>query len=232
MDDEDTAASDQMSPPYQNQMLYSRRNRIQALLNNKDQVIKTLQKNSYMKMKRWGLATPRLCCQWSISKRYILGTGVTYSLTEIFGVEGDINFSPDLGEADWKPLTEHNQELGNISKIQTWKLLFYFHPSMEKQLLLDEIILFDIYDNWLWCHSTRWPKATQTEEDQATIVTQVGLHPTTNYGGEPDYLQRQCCCSSWNFLDAIHWNNQLHHLGDEEQPHHSFSGSIFFPIIQ
>ena len=35
----------------------------------------------------------------------IVGAGLAYHVTEIFAVEGNFDFSPDLGEKDYKPLT-------------------------------------------------------------------------------------------------------------------------------
>ena len=54
--------------------------------------------------------------------RYLLGAGFGYHVTEIFAVEAQGIFSPDLNEADWKPITRQiineNQVTPDISKIQ------------------------------------------------------------------------------------------------------------------
>ena len=67
-------------------------------------------------MKRWE-ASPHIAFVPNdpFLRRYIIGAGMTYNFTEIFAIEGDINYSPDLDKADWKPLTTQLVEENSVS---------------------------------------------------------------------------------------------------------------------
>jgi hypothetical protein len=82
----------------------------------KKQVIKTIQRKTFMKIHRFE-ASPHAAfvANDPFLNRYIVGSGLAYHFTEIFAVEGSFDFSPDLGESDWKPLTKQLVEENNVS---------------------------------------------------------------------------------------------------------------------
>ena len=83
--------------------------------------------------------------------RYMIGVGLGYHLTEIFAIEGNLAYSPDLGRGDWKPITEQlvdkNHVSPDISKLQlVANGTFLFSPIYGKVALNgNRIINFDIY---------------------------------------------------------------------------------------
>ena len=158
------------------------------------QIIKTLQRKTFLKMKRWELS-PHIAfvANDPFLNRYVLGVGVTYNLTEVFGVEAMLDFSPDLGDADWKPLTKQlvneNSVSPDISKIGAFgSFCFVFSPIYGKAAVVGKnIINFDIYGKFGMggAQTTDDLKALsggKSENNETALSTQVQFHPTTNFG--------------------------------------------------
>ena len=155
------------------------------------QIIKTLQRKTFLKLKRWELS-PHLAFVSNdpFLNRYIFGVGVAYNITEVFSVEGMLDYSPDLGDADWKPLTkqlvEENSVSPDISKIGAFgSFCFIFSPIYGKAAVIGRnIINFDIYGKFGMgmTQTVDDLSALQAEEDERAQSTQVQFHPTTNFG--------------------------------------------------
>ena len=155
------------------------------------QVIKTLQRKTFLKLRRWELS-PHLAFVSNdpFLNRYIFGVGVAYNITEVFSVEGMLDYSPDLGDADWKPLTkqlvEENSVSPDISKIGAFgSFCFIFSPIYGKAAVIGRnIINFDIYGKFGMgmTQTVDDLSALQAEEDERAQSTQVQVHPTTNFG--------------------------------------------------
>jgi outer membrane beta-barrel protein len=159
----------------------------------KKKLIKTLQRKNFSKMGRWE-ASPHVAfvANDPFLNRYIVGTGINYNLTEIFAVELNMDFSPDLGDTDWKPLTtqliEENHVSPDISKLTYFgSASFLFSPIYGKVAVVGRnIINFDIFASF-GMGMTRTSddlEALDTEaNDTRAVVTQHQMHPTTNFGG-------------------------------------------------
>jgi outer membrane beta-barrel protein len=158
----------------------------------KKRLIKTIQKSFYKKG-RWE-ASPHLAfvANDPFLNRYIVGAGINYNLTEIFAVEATADFSPDLGEADWKPITKQlvnkNQVSPDISKIDYFgSVSFLFSPIYGKVALVGrEIINFDIFGAFGMgmTHTGEDLDALDAEETDARAASTLEQwHPTTNFGG-------------------------------------------------
>ena len=90
----------------------------------------------------------------------IVGTGINYNLTEIFAVELNLDFSPDLGDTDWKPLTkqliEENHVSPDISKLTFFgSASFLFSPPwfVLSSFVLNSLCLFSPPS---FVHSAGW----------------------------------------------------------------------------
>jgi outer membrane beta-barrel protein len=160
--------------------------------NSNRRVIKTIQAKSFLKINRWEIS-PHVAFVSNdpFLNRYIVGTGVGYHLTEIFAIEGMLDFSPDLGTSDWKPLTtqlvEENHVSPDISKLNLFgSTCFVFSPIYGKAAISGrKIINFDIYGKF-GMGATRTAddlEALQAEGDAKAESTQFQVHPTTNFGG-------------------------------------------------
>lgn len=155
-------------------------------------VIKTLQRKTFMKMGRWELSPhAAFVSNDPFLNRYIVGAGVGYHITEIFAIEGMIDFSPDLGEGDWKPLTSQlvgeNNVSPDISKLTYFgEACFVFSPIYGKAAIRGRnIINFDIYGKFgMGATATADDlDALQAEGEPTAVATQNQVHPTTNFGG-------------------------------------------------
>lgn len=155
-------------------------------------VIKTIQRKNFMKIDRWELS-PHVAfvANDPFLNRYIAGAGIARHITEVFAVELTADFSPDLAEGDWKPLTkqlvEENRVSPDISKLTYFgALTFQFSPIYGKVAVVGrEIITFDIYGQF-GMGMTRTADdltALQAEGDPRAQSTQFQIHPTTNFGG-------------------------------------------------
>ena len=156
------------------------------------QIVKILQRKKFLKLKRWELS-PHLAFVTNevFHNRYIVGVGVGYNLTEIFALEGIIDFSPDLGGADWTELTKQLVEASgasspNISKLQAHaNICFVFSPIYGKTAVLNnKIVLFDLYGKFGMgvVQTVDDLSALQAEDDPSAQSTQVQVHPTSNFG--------------------------------------------------
>ena len=160
--------------------------------NSNRRVIKTIQAKSFLKINRWEVS-PHVAFVSNdpFLNRYIVGTGVGYHLTEIFAIEGMLDFSPDLGTSDWKPLTtqlvEENHVSPDISKLNLFgSACFVFSPIYGKAAISGrKIINFDIYGKFgMGATQTKDDlEALQAVGDPKTEKTMDQLHPTTNFGG-------------------------------------------------
>ena len=151
-----------------------------------------IQKKDFMKIGRFE-ATPSVgfVTNDPFLNRYIAGVRLGYHLTEIFAIEGELSYSPDLGETDWKPLTtqlvNENNVSPDISKLTlVSNATFQFSPIYGKVALGGgNIIHFDIYGAFgMGVTQTRDDlRALQAEGDPIAQATEVQLQPTTNFGG-------------------------------------------------
>jgi outer membrane beta-barrel protein len=155
-------------------------------------LIKTLQKKNFVKSDRFeGNVHVAFLANDPFLNRYIAGASFGYNLSEIFGLEGSIDFSPDLGESDWKPLThqlvEENNVSPDISKITLFgSASFIFSPIYGKAAINGkDIINFDMFGAF-------GMGAARTADDcealgkcgeEAVEATEFQVHPTTNFGG-------------------------------------------------
>jgi len=173
------------------------------------QIIKTLQRKTFLKLERWELS-PHVAFVINdpFLKRRILGTGVAYNLTEIFAVEGMIDYGLDLGDADLSTLTKQIKDDNNvapdISRVLAFgDVSFVFSPIYGKAAVLGrKIVNFDIYakvgmgvaqtkddgtisgildndDNICPDLAT----LNSGSEEAAFCQTQIQWHPTTSFGG-------------------------------------------------
>jgi outer membrane beta-barrel protein len=161
--------------------------------NSKKRLIKTIQKKNFYKKGRWE-ASPHFAfvANDPFLNRYIVGAGLNYNLTEIFAVEVNMDFSPDLGDADWKPVTkqliEENHVSPDISKLTYFgSASFLFSPIYGKVAVVGrEIINFDIFGAF-GMGMTRTSESLEALDAEAgnerAVLTQHQMHPTTNFGG-------------------------------------------------
>jgi len=159
----------------------------------KARLIKTIQRKKFFKKGRWE-ASPHVAfvANDPFLNRYIVGSGINYNITEIFAVELNMDFSPDLGDADWKPVTkqliEENHVSPDISKLTYFgSATFMFSPIYGKVAVVGrEIINFDIFAAF-GMGMTRTSESLEALDAESTneraVRTQHQVHPTTNFGG-------------------------------------------------
>jgi len=158
----------------------------------KRRIIKTIERKNFLKLGRWEVA-PHVAfvANDPFLSRYIVGASVGYNITEIFALELSGDFSPDLGNADWKPLTkqlvDENHVSPDISKLTFFgAATFQFSPIYGKVAIVGrDIINFDIFGNF-GMGATRTAddlEALQKVGDPRAMATQFQIHPTTNFGG-------------------------------------------------
>jgi outer membrane beta-barrel protein len=160
----------------------------------KKQVIKTLQRKTFLKLGRFEAAPHgAFVINDPFLNRYIVGASLAYHWTEIFGVEANFDWSPDLGEGDWKPLTsqlvEKNSVSPDISKLTlAGSLSFQYSPIYGKVAVVGRrIVNFDVFGNFGLGFARTTDdldalQATEAENPEA-VATQFQTHPTTNFGG-------------------------------------------------
>ncbi|MEL6345001.1 MAG: outer membrane beta-barrel domain-containing protein [Myxococcota bacterium] len=155
-------------------------------------IIKTIQQKNFLKLGRWELSPhAAFVSNDPFLNRYIAGIGVGYHLTEIFAIEAMVDFSPDLGEGDWKPLTtqlvEENEVSPDISKLGLFgSACFVFSPIYGKAAISgNNIINFDIYGKFGMgaTNTSDDLDALQAAGEASAIATENQIHPTTNFGG-------------------------------------------------
>ena len=159
----------------------------------KPKLIKTIQRKKFFKKGRWE-ASPHIAfvANDPFLKRYIVGSGINYNITEIFAVELALDFSPDLGEADYKPVTtqliKKNSVSPDISRLTYFgSASFLFSPIYGKVAVMGgKIINFDIYTAFGMgvTQTSECLECLDADENlDATRNTANQLHPTTNFGG-------------------------------------------------
>ena len=155
-------------------------------------LIKTLQRKDFLKLGRFEVS-PHLAfvANDPFLNRYIVGAGINYHLTEIFAIEVTLDYSPDFGRADWKPLTKQlvdkNSVSPDISKMTfAGNASFLYSPIYGKVAVGRKIIAFDIYGAFGAGATVTNDDldALQTDDtDQRAVATATQTHPTTNIGG-------------------------------------------------
>lgn len=127
--------------------------RVEVVLpDRKKKVIKTLQKKNFMKIGRFeAMPFVGLVTNDPFVRRIIFGGGIGYHFTEVFGVELQGGFSPDLNRGDWKPVTtqlvDENQVAPEISRMVGHAIAnLHFSPLYGKVATVgNTAINFDIY---------------------------------------------------------------------------------------
>jgi outer membrane beta-barrel protein len=152
-------------------------------------IIQTFQQKTFLKIGRYE-AAPHIgfVTNDPFVNRYLVGAGLTYHVTEIFGVELSGTFSPDFGDADRKPITdqiiEFNEVTPDISKIQFYvNGNFQFSPIYGKVAVgRGKIIVFDVFGLFgTGVVNTRDDLAALgATENPAALATESQFHPTLN----------------------------------------------------
>jgi outer membrane beta-barrel protein len=154
-------------------------------------IIKTIQKKNFLKLGRFE-ATPGVAFVTNdpFLNRYIVGMGLGYHATEIFEIEANFGFSPNLGEADWKPLTSqlvnNNHVSPDLSPLTVFgNAMFLYSPIYGKVAVGQRIIPFDIFGAFgMGMVLTNDDlEALQQEGEEYAEATANQVHPTTNFGG-------------------------------------------------
>ncbi len=154
-------------------------------------IIKTIQQKNFLKLGRFEM-TPNLAFVTNdpFLNRYIVGVGVGYHATEVFEIEGNFGFSPNLGEADWKPLTSqlvnNNHVSPDLSPLTVFgNAMFLYSPIYGKVAVGQRIIPFDIFGAFgMGMVMTNDDlEALQQEGEEYAEATANQVHPTTNFGG-------------------------------------------------
>ncbi|MCB9777399.1 MAG: outer membrane beta-barrel domain-containing protein [Alphaproteobacteria bacterium] len=167
-----------------------------ALVLDEDQrrkkVIKTLQRKNFLKLGRWEVS-PHLAfvANDPFLNRYIIGAGIGYHITEVFEIELNLDYAPDFGQADWKPLTDQlvneNSVSPDISKMTfSSTASFLYSPIYGKVAIGKKIIVFDIYGAFGAGATVTSDDldALQTDDtDERAVRTATQTHPTTTAGG-------------------------------------------------
>jgi len=158
----------------------------------KKTVIKTLARKNFLKLGRFE-ASPHVAfvANDPFLNRYVVGTGIGYHITEVFAVETSIDFAPDLGDGDWKPLTTQlvteNSVSPDISKLTLFgSATFQYSPIYGKLAVVGRsIVNFDVYGAFGmgFTRTTDDLTALGAEDDELALATQFQTHPTTNFGG-------------------------------------------------
>jgi len=99
-----------------------------------DDVIKTVQPKHVLKVGRIAV-TPMLAAVTNSHylRRRFVGASLAWHLSDIFAVETTLAWGPDLGTADWKPITwqllEENKVVVELSRLTLWGTgAFQFTP--------------------------------------------------------------------------------------------------------
>ena len=157
----------------------------------KDRLIKTIQRKNFLKLGRVE-TSPYLgfVTNDPFINRYLFGVGAAYHVTEIFAVEANLGYAPNLGKADWKPLTEQlvekNKVSPDISKLTMFTNAgFQFSPIYGKVALSGRrIVNFDIFAAFgLGLTLTQDDLDALGDDSLEAQATANQWHPTTNIGG-------------------------------------------------
>ncbi|MCB9686495.1 MAG: outer membrane beta-barrel domain-containing protein [Alphaproteobacteria bacterium] len=158
----------------------------------KKRTIQTFQRKNFMKIGRYEVS-PHVgfVTNDPFVYRYLVGAGFAYHVTEIFGIELQGTYSPDLGEIDYKPVTKEiiafNQVTPDISKIQLYvDGSFQFSPIYGKIAVgNNKIIGFDLFGVFGTgaVQTVDDLEAIQQDQDPIAEATKTQFHPTINFGG-------------------------------------------------
>ncbi len=173
------------------------------------QIIKTLQRKTFLKLKRWEVS-PHLAFVINdpFLKRRIIGTGIAYNLTEVFAIEGMIDYGLPLGDADLTTLTQQlkgdNNVAPDISRLMAFgDVSFVYSPIYGKAAILGrKIVNFDVYGKFgmgigqtkddgtisgiLEGEDNQCPEISTLNSGSEVALfcqTQIQWHPTTTFGG-------------------------------------------------
>jgi outer membrane beta-barrel protein len=173
------------------------------------QIIKTLQRKTFLKLKRWEVS-PHVAFVINdpFLKRRIIGTGIAYNLTEVFAIEGMIDYGLPLGDADLTTLTQQlkgdNNVAPDISRLLAFgEITFVYSPIYGKAAVLGrKIVNFDVYGKFgmgigqtkddgtisgiLEGEDNQCPDISSLNNGSEVALfcqTQIQWHPTTTFGG-------------------------------------------------
>ncbi len=156
-------------------------------------IIKVLERKEFLKLGRFeALPTIGFVTNDPFLNRYIVGAGLGYHITEVFAIEGSFGYSPDLGEVDWKPLTDQlvteNHVSPDISKLTLYGSgTFQFSPIYGKVAVNgNKIIRFDIFGAFGMGFAQTQDDLQALgvdDSDEKASRTAVQIHPTTTFGG-------------------------------------------------
>ena len=153
-------------------------------------IIKVLPPKSFQKIGRLEVATHLgEVVNDPFIRRHLIGAGFTWHLTDIVGVELSGTFSPDLGRADWKPLTkqivDNNHVTPDISKvIGMGGVHLQFAPIYGKTALNGRIVHFDLFGSFGIgaAHTVDDLEALGKIGDPVAESTRVQTHPSLDTG--------------------------------------------------
>jgi outer membrane beta-barrel protein len=154
-------------------------------------VIKTIQAKNFLKLGRFE-ASPFLgfVTNDPFIYRRLAGLSFAYHMTEIFALELMLGYSPDLGQADWKPLTrqlvDENKVSPDISKLTLFThAAFQFSPIYGKIAINGrKIVNFDVFGTFGMGFTRTIDDLEALGDDSSTAqATAIELHATTNIGG-------------------------------------------------
>lgn len=158
----------------------------------KRKVIKVLQEKSFVKVGRFeGVIFGGGITNDPFIRRIMFGLDLGYHVTEIFEVELQASFSPDLGAGDHKAVTKQiiaaNQVSPEISRMMTHATLnVNFSPFYGKLATFGRnSIIFDLYGTFgtgIVYTSDDLELTEQTDDPKAT-ATQNQVHPALTFGG-------------------------------------------------
>ncbi len=154
-------------------------------------LIKTIQRKNFLKLGRFeGTPFVGFVTNDPFINRYLVGGALAYHATEIFAVEVNLGYSPDLGDGDWKPLTDqlvnYNKVSPDISKLTLFTSAgFQFSPIYGKVAISGQnIVNFDIFGAFgMGTTQTRDDLTALGDDSEPAKNTEIQWHPTTNIGG-------------------------------------------------
>ncbi len=154
-------------------------------------LIKTIQRKNFLKLGRFeGTPFVGFVTNDPFINRYLVGGSLAYHATEIFAVEVNLGYSPDLGEGDWKPLTDqlvnYNKVSPDISKLTLFTSAgFQFSPIYGKVAVNGQnIVNFDIFGAFgMGTTQTHDDLTALGDDSEPAKNTEIQWHPTTNIGG-------------------------------------------------
>jgi outer membrane beta-barrel protein len=157
----------------------------------RNRLIKTIQRKNFLKLGRFETSPyVGFVTNDPFINRYLFGVGGAYHVTEIFALEANIGYAPNLDEADWKPLTkqlvEENKVSPDISKLTLFTHMgFQFSPIYGKVALNGRrVVNFDIFAAFgLGVTLTQDDLDALGDDSPEAQATANQWHPTTNIGG-------------------------------------------------